>query len=87
MTVRGSTCARGPEDGRQYRAERQPDCSWAVTADGGEAGHWYDLTPGESFGTFAGVDGLCVGQDLFTGVPRLQWSCPDGCVFVTEGCD
>jgi hypothetical protein len=88
MTIGGSTCARGPQNGTRWRADRQTDCSWSVVDDAGvEVGHWFDLTTGEAFGTFAGVDGRCVGKDLFTGVPRMQWSCPDGCVFVEEGCD
>ncbi|GMU59008.1 MAG: hypothetical protein AMXMBFR34_07710 [Myxococcaceae bacterium] len=88
LQIATSTCAQGPVVGASWLASRQPDCSWVVTdGDGGVVGHWWDLDAEDSFGEFAGVDGLCVGKDLFTGVPRMQWSCPDGCLFMEMGCD
>ncbi|MBI3185788.1 MAG: hypothetical protein HYZ28_26925 [Myxococcales bacterium] len=89
MQVFSSTCAQGPVEGASFDVIRQPDCSWKVAVpDGGPVvGGYWDLDVGQSFGTFPGVEGTCVGRDLFTGVPRMQWSCPGGCNFIEMGCE
>lgn len=89
LSVEWSTCASGPVAGSRFVATLNATCEYEVRMpDGGaRAGEWFDLDVGEAIGHFAGVDGACVGRDLFTGVPRMEWSCPGGCNFLAVGCD
>jgi hypothetical protein len=89
MQVFVSSCAQGPKVGDRFVATRQADCGWVLSLpDGGPVvGAMWDLDVGRSFATFPGVRGTCAGRDLFTGVPRMSFSCPDGCTFAEMGCD
>jgi hypothetical protein len=89
MTVSDSTCAAGPVVGAEYVLSKQNDCGLVVTRpdSGVPVGLVWELTPGQFYGTFPGVEGTCVGHNLYTGAPREQWSCPGGCAFVELGCE
>ncbi len=88
LGVVSSSCGAALPEGTTWTAWREPDCAWRVRSDAGVVlAVWRDLDAQEAIGWFAGIEGTCVGRDLFTGVPRMQWSCPGGCAFLEMGCE
>ncbi len=62
-------------------------CGGALLFDGGLTGLWLGrFDPGSTRLDIPELGGLCVGNDLVTGVPRTLVSCPS-CTFVAEGCE
>jgi hypothetical protein len=62
-------------------------CGGALLFDGGLTGLWLGrFDPGSTRLDIPELGGLCVGNNLVTGVPRTLVSCPS-CTFVAEGCE
>lgn len=62
-------------------------CRTAFTAaDGRALGHGWRIGATDYLGFFAAAGGWCVGRNLVTGAPRVEWWCPS-CRFVEVGCE
>jgi hypothetical protein len=81
MKVSTSNCLALPV-GSTIAITTQADCQQVAEA----LGTWVDVSFGEAVANFPALGGTCTGLDLFTGVPRMEFSCP-GCQFVEEGCE
>ena len=68
--------------GTTFSVATRTDCQQIVPG----LGSWVGFTAGAAIANFPSLGGTCTGLDLFTGVPRMEFTCP-GCQFVEEGCE
>ncbi len=81
MTIAASSCP-GLPSGTMFSVTTRADCQQIVPG----LGEYVVLSSSEAVANFASLGGACLGKDLFTGVPRMAFSCPK-CQFVEEGCE